>query len=65
MIVVHALIIFSEKIGFDHLITCIRFFYTKKKNSLIFYAHGEFCRFSLDWFPSLIKLHFRYAYNVW
>ena len=22
-------------------------------------------RISVDWFPSLIKLHFRYAYNVW
>ena len=22
-------------------------------------------RANLDWFPSLIKLHFRYAYNVW
>ena len=23
------------------------------------------CIFLLDWFPSLIKLYFRYAYNDW
>ena len=48
VIAAHALIIFSEKIGFGHSITCNTFFFYIEKNifKLIFHAHGEFCRFS-------------------
>ena len=41
MIAVHAFIIFSEKIGFDHSITCIIYFYTEIFFSSIF---NEKCR---------------------
>ena len=46
MIAVHALITFSEIIGFDHSIIYIKIFCTDKYVYIIFYAHAEFCRFS-------------------
>ena len=30
-----------------------------QKRNLAHYMYG------VDWFPTLIKLHFRYAYDVW
>ena len=47
MSAVHALIIFSEIIGFDHTTICIKkILYRKNIFTIVFYAHAEFGRFS-------------------
>ena len=47
MIAKHASIIFPEKIGSEHSVTCINICSILKKYFYInFYTHGEFCRFS-------------------
>ena len=45
MIAVHALIIYSEIIEFDHSTICIIFSILKTYVYISFYAHAEFCRF--------------------
>ena len=37
-----------------------------QKRNLAHYMYGDaLVGFGIDWFPTLIKLHFRYAYYVW